>query len=158
MRLIALSEHYTMVSILSTTILSFSLTSSRMGIVKQTVYTIATLTARVSIIFLFLRYFRPSHSARCMIWIGMVVISLFYTSTIIASLGLCVPRPGEGWSSKEIARKCGHPIIVILIMQGVFSVLCDAYLLAIPLIQVLRLHVSASQKFGLVAVFFMGLM
>lgn len=120
-------------------------------------YTVLATITKVSVLLLYLRYFKPSALARYMIWIGVVLISLFYATCLVSTLAVCVLRRGERWYSMTWARRCGPVSMRFSEAQAVVGVVSDFYLLAIPLIQVAKLHISKSQKVGLTAIFLTGL-
>lgn len=134
------------------------LTNFKMTLVTLELYAFATLSIKTSILLLYKRYFSPSRLARNMIRTGLVLISLFYVSVIMANLIILIPRGGQPWLSTSLNQHNGLEEYQLSIVQGVFGVTSDSYLLSIPLIQVVKLHVSRSQKIGLATVFLTGLL
>jgi hypothetical protein len=93
-----------------------------------------------------------------MIGIGMVAITLFYMACFVTSMVHCMPRNGEGWLSQGAKERCAQPELQVSVIQGIFGVISDFYLLVIPMMQVSRLRVTTSQKVGLVGLFLTGLL
>lgn len=128
-----------------------------MTTVKFNLYAFTAMIVKISLLLLYFRYFKPSAMARYMIWFGLVTISLFYVSNIVASLIFCIPRMDENWTSPSFEARCEMPELSLSYTQGVFNIISDFYILTVPLIQVVKLHVSTSKKIGLGMVFLTGL-
>lgn len=121
-------------------------------------YTFVALCIKSSILFLYRRLFDPTLSARVMIWIGFALIVPFYTASIVGLFILCAPRRHEKLLGLEYGSRCTMPVLELSFAQGLFGVLSDFYLLAVPITQVLKLSVSLGRKIGLAAIFMTGLM
>ncbi|KAK7190340.1 hypothetical protein DPSP01_006160 [Paraphaeosphaeria sporulosa] len=130
----------------------------KMSTIQFIMYSFTATFIKLSILLLYRRLFWIRDSARYMICIGMVVTALFYLACFISSLIHCVPRHGEGWLSQESKQRCAQPELEVSVVQGVFGVISDFYLLLIPMLQVTRLRVTTSQKIGLAGLFLTGLL
>jgi hypothetical protein len=155
-RLVTIGKEF--VRVIFPTSTSTSANAQQLSTVVFIMYSISAIVIKLSILLLYRRLFWVRRTARYMVWIGATVISLFYVGGIISSLVHCVPRKGEGWLAPSSQHRCGQPELQLSAGQGVFGVISDFYLLMIPMLQVGRLKVPISQKFGIGAVFLTGLL
>lgn len=121
-------------------------------------YSVLSILVKSSILFLYRRLFWPRNSARYMVWIGVLLIVPSYLGFLIGALVYCVPRTGENWLSYSAKSRCAQPQLRLSNVQGVFGIISDIYLLAIPVFQVSQLRVSTSRKVGIAAIFLTGLL
>ncbi|VUC24495.1 unnamed protein product [Clonostachys rosea] len=121
-------------------------------------YMATSMFVKLTILALYLRLFQPVPHINWMIRIGIVVMILFYTSCMIATLALCLPRAsdGGGWLSAPQRARCDTPQINIGKLQSVFNAVSDIYVLLIPLLSVPGLRLSPRRKLGVIAIFFTG--
>lgn len=115
---------------------------------------------KVTLLTLYFRLFSPNPKARIAIWLGIVLISVFYIITVILDLVQCIPRKGdEGrWLGEKARTRCGQPSLNISTAQGVVSAVSDVYILIIPLRLVWSLHVTTKRKIGVSVIFLTGLL
>ena len=118
----------------------------------------AAMFVKLTILVLYFRLFQPSRSAHHTILFGSAVITLFYMTTIIVLLALCVPRNGETWLSRVTTGTCPTAQVRIARAQGFFGLFSDVFILAIPLWQVSRLTLAPKRKAGVMVVFLTGLL
>lgn len=118
----------------------------------------AAMLVKLTILALYFRLFKPSHSAHHTILFGCVIVTTFYLTNIVVLLALCVPRGGETWLSKVSSGTCPTAQVRIANAQGIFGLLSDLFILAIPLWQVSRLSLAPKHKAGVMIVFLTGLL
>ncbi len=132
-----------------------------------------TTFLKVSLLLLYVRLFKVSRSTRCLAYGGLAVVTLFYTSWLAANLAFCVPRaggsPGAAWAGDSFGRgrspsavvqlvRCSRDREALLWTQAIFSVISDAYVLAVPLRPVWRLQMPQRRKVAVSALFLAGLL
>ncbi|KAL2819497.1 hypothetical protein BJX63DRAFT_428712 [Aspergillus granulosus] len=117
-------------------------------------YNISAMFIKISILTFYFRMFSPSLRARALIWAGIVVICVMYMGLTISLLAWMVPHwddlsPANSRSLRTSAR-------IIDFTLGVFSVVSDFYVLAIPIAIVFRLHIATNRKIGVACIFLVG--
>lgn len=114
---------------------------------------------KLSLLFLYFRLFRPAAGIRIPIWLGIIVITAFYTACNVLTLVFCIPRSGEGgWGSTKNNERCGTQYLKVTTGQGVFSAATDFYVLFIPINTVMGLKLSLKKRAGVASVFLGGLL
>lgn len=113
---------------------------------------------KLTMLALYLRLFKPVRYVNWMIKIGIAVIIPFYAACMVATLVLCLPRPGDegGWLSLQQRARCDTPQIIVGKTQSVFNAISDIYIFMIPLFSISGLHLSRKRKVGVIAIFFTG--
>jgi len=123
------------------------------------VFPVAATFVKCSLLVLYSRIFHPSDMAMIMIWVGIVIISLFYMASMAASIYLCYPHKGDGgWFSLKSHVRCGQPALRLSATLGTFSAISDLYVLFIPLRLVWGLRLPTRRKFGVSSIFITGLL
>jgi hypothetical protein len=122
---------------------------------------------------LYVRLFSVSRRTRCLAYGGLTIVTLFYTSWLAANLAFCVPRAGgssgAAWSGDSFGRdrspsavvqlvRCSRDREALLWTQAIFSVVSDAYVLAVPLQPVWQLQMPLRRKVAVSALFLAGLL
>ncbi|KAF2242994.1 hypothetical protein BU26DRAFT_609705 [Trematosphaeria pertusa] len=125
---------------------------------SQTLYSLAALFTKITLLVLYLRIFHPSYRANIMIWVGIVVVALAYVAFAIASIIVYVPPPGhpEQWAMTKSAAKT-TALLNITAVVGVFGIVSDFYILLIPMHLVVGLHLPLGRKLGVSGIFLTGL-
>ncbi|KAI2625718.1 hypothetical protein GGR54DRAFT_511638 [Hypoxylon sp. NC1633] len=145
---------------------------SRLDMHMVLLYTLVTtclygLTAtflKSALLALYLRIFRPARNARIIIWTSLIVINLFYVTTLVVLVSICGPSvesvstPKTTSDSFDPDGSCSIPQRPLWISLGVFSVVTDFYLLAIPVGLILNVRLAPRRKFGVCCVFLTGLL
>lgn len=121
----------------------------------------AAFVVKLSLFLFYLRLFKPFRLTRWLTYIGIVVCGLFYASLIISSTVLCTPPPGRpnddlAWGFRFY--QCVHPMLRVSLVQAVFSMVSDIYVLAIPVYSIFQLHLSFERKVGVSTTFAVGIM
>ena len=87
-------------------------------------------------------------------WFLIVILFLFYGSNIVIAAIYCIPRKGEAWDGTAFAR-CSSQVTSTVVI-GVFAVVADLVIFAIPLPIIFRLRLDRKKKVGLGIVFSVG--
>jgi hypothetical protein len=103
---------------------------------------------------LYLRVFSVSKTLKIVVYIGIVVMSLFYTAMIGIAIGSLVKCNGINALTVQFCRNYSGPIIML---NAVFNVITDFYVLLLPIPLILKLHLNLKRKIGVLAVFSGGL-
>jgi hypothetical protein len=121
----------------------------------QLTYNFAAGFVRVSLLILYLRIFQVSYRANVMIWVGIVVTAIAHMAFLIAYLIILVPSPShqELWAMPKNHAAPNN----IAAVSGVYGIVIDFYILAIPVQLVLGLHLPLGRKVGICAIFLTGL-
>lgn len=94
-----------------------------------------------------------------------MVINLFYLIIILVNIGICAPPLANG-NAPEMASPdsfdpddgCTVPQKPLWVTMGVFSVVTDFYLLAIPVGLTLNVRLALRRKIGVCCIFLTGLL
>ncbi|KAL4974462.1 hypothetical protein BDW66DRAFT_152874 [Aspergillus desertorum] len=82
---------------------------------------------------------------------------LVYMALTICMLARMVSHRGDGgWGSRAHLQRMGDASRVIDFTQGVFSVVPDFYVIAIPTVIVFRLNLAKKRKLGVACIFLVG--
>ncbi|KAI0003479.1 hypothetical protein F4779DRAFT_97597 [Xylariaceae sp. FL0662B] len=127
-------------------------------ILALTTYPLVAVLVKLTILALYHRLFRPSVWAKRLIWLGIAVTTVFYAITIIVLLSLCVPRSPDTWLLKVSSGACPAVQVRISLAHGIFGLISDLYILAIPIWQVSGLSIAPKRKVGILIVFLTGLL
>ena len=120
-------------------------------------YAPAILATKITVLLLYRRVFRPQRwspfdvATRCF----LVVLVLFYTSTMFVKIWECLPR-AKIWD-KGLEGSCVN-VATILDVSGFFNTVSDLLILLIPIRAVHALQMKRRRKAGVVAIFTVGLM
>jgi len=90
------------------------------------------------------RIVQSSSGAIRAIWVGIVMVAVFYLASIILSLKIRGPK----YSTAVQVR--------VIRSQGIFGLISDLYIVAIPLWMVSQLTLAPKRKAGVMAVFLTG--
>lgn len=88
------------------------------------------------------------------IYIGMVVMGLFYTAVIGIAIGSLVECHGLNALTVQFCRNYSKPVVML---NSVFNVVTDFYVLLLPYPLILKLHLTMRRKIGVLAIFSGGL-
>lgn len=117
-------------------------------------YPFATLFAKLSILLLYLRIFTTSRGLRISVYVGAVLLALFYMALIgtgIAAMTSCV---GLAVTSIGICDKITNDI---QLLNSAFNVVTDCWILVLPMLFISKLQMPLKRKVGVAAVFAVGL-
>ncbi|TRX93716.1 hypothetical protein FHL15_005392 [Xylaria flabelliformis] len=130
----------------------------KLVILALVTFPIAAMLVKVTILALYRRLFRPSKWAHRLIWIGIILVLVFYITTIIILLAFCLPSRGVPWIVRVQSGASPTVQVNIALSQGVFGLVIDLYILAIPIWQVSRLSLPPQRKAGILLIFLTGLL
>lgn len=120
-------------------------------------HSLGSMFFKLTLLALILRLFSPIRWARWLIWGGIAATTIVYTALSIFILSNCVPRKGQTWSYTTYYGTCTMAQERNSIVNGVFGLISDLYILAIPLWLVSRLSLPPKRKLGVMGVFLTGL-
>jgi hypothetical protein len=118
------------------------------------VYIVAIMFAKISVLLLYLRFFRIVDLTRRLIWIGLAMTLVTSAAFIVTEIMQAVRCMGFSALTNSFCISVSK----ITLVQAVVNVLLDFYILVIPLQQVYKLRVDARKKLGVAAVFGVGFM
>ena len=113
-------------------------------------FAIASITVKTSLLSFFIRLFKPFAAARIMSWIGIVAVVGFYASYIVPLWVMCKP-------SLALEERCTKFTSSISNAHGIFSTISDFYILFIPIHMLKYVHLSPRSKYSVGGVFLTGL-
>lgn len=115
--------------------------------------------AKLSLLFLYLRIFRPNVQLRYFIYFGIVFDVLFYISVMVGIFIIYMPRKGESLFD-VLYKPRDRPIAQssLAIAQSAVNVASDIYILCLPIPGVWQLQAALSKKIGLSAIFMTGIL
>lgn len=113
---------------------------------------------KLTLLLLYRRLFKIHRLASIMIWGGVAVSSVFYLVSVILILDHCVPEGGQTWLSMAYTGSCTPVQNGLSEASGIFGLVSDLYILAIPVWLISRLNSPTKRKVGVMAVFLTGLM
>lgn len=110
--------------------------------------------SKAAILTLFIRIFRTLKWLRLTCYGLLVFTFLIYGSIIAINAVLCVPPPGSTWNAATL-KKCEHhgPALVV---NGVFGVVVNLIIFALPFPVIIRINLGRKKKIGLTVVFSIG--
>ena len=111
---------------------------------------------KVTLFLLILHIFNTLRWIRVLVYIGLLFNVLFYFSGSGVLIALCAPRAGQDYAYAARTERCRRST-AFGIVQGVFGIVSDFYLLLIPIPAVLGLQMPWRRKFGVIAIFMTGL-
>lgn len=117
-------------------------------------YPLATLFAKLSILLLYLRIFTTSRCLRISVYIGAVVLTLFYIAMIGTGIAVMSTCAGLASASIDICDKISNDI---QLLNSAFNVVTDCWILILPMPFIMKLQMPLNRKVGLAGVFAIGL-
>lgn len=120
-------------------------------------YSLTMLFVKMALFLLYYRVFAVQRRTKVAIYLGMIIICLFYLQSVIYTMVLCIPRRKESWVSPHFISRC-YQSEVMADVQGAFGLVSDLYIYILPLPILLRLQMSVKKKLGVTAIFLTGLM
>ncbi|KFA70215.1 hypothetical protein S40285_04426 [Stachybotrys chlorohalonatus IBT 40285] len=118
---------------------------------------LGALFVKLTLLLLYRRLFKIHRLASIMIWGGVAVSSVFYLVSVILILDHCVPEGGQTWLSMAYTGSCTPVQNGLSEASGIFGLVSDLYILAIPVWLISRLNSPTKRKVGVMAVFLTGL-
>lgn len=112
---------------------------------------------KLSLLFLYLKVFRPNATLKYFIYFGIAFTILFYTSVMVAFFIIYMPRKGESLFTLLFKPRIRIGVAVAIV-QGAFNVGSDLYILCLPIPGVWQLQAPLSKKIGISAIFLTGIL
>lgn len=100
--------------------------------------------------------YSPSWMRQCSM-AGIIVFGLFYLAMTAAEIALCAPRSGEDYILALSSPRCQRTK-ALAICSGVFNIISDTYLLALPIKPTWDIHGPISKRLSITVVFMSGIM
>jgi hypothetical protein len=116
------------------------------------------MAVRLSVLAFNDRIFGAAPGARRAIWIGIAAVTVFYMIDIVIFFAFCVPRDGVTWLAKISSGTCRTVQLRGARSQGIFGLVSDLYIIAIPVWKVSQLSIAPKRKAGIMVVFLTGLL
>lgn len=113
--------------------------------------------AKLSLLFLYLKVFRPNATLKYFIYFGIAFNILFYTSVMVAFFIIYMPRKGESLFTLLFKPRI-RVGVAVAIVQGAVNVGSDLYILCLPIPGVWQLQAPLSKKIGISAIFLTGIL
>lgn len=110
--------------------------------------------ARISILLLCLRIFGVDKRMRYAAWFGIIFQALFYTAVFFVGVAQIVKCYGLAQGASQFCRNVSKPLVTLI---SSVNVVCDFYVLILPIVRVSKLHLNSHRKVGLTIVFSWGL-
>ncbi|KAI1632376.1 hypothetical protein F4809DRAFT_656422 [Biscogniauxia mediterranea] len=126
-------------------------------IIASATVSAAAMLVKLTILALYHRIFQPVLWAKRSIWAGVILVATFYSVLLMVLLVPCVPIHGESWLAKTTHGACPTVQVKNSQAQGIFGLVSDLYILAIPISQVSRLSLAPKRKAGVLVVFLTGI-
>jgi hypothetical protein len=127
-------------------------------IASSALYPLAILFTKLSILLLVYHIFWAKRRAVILVWIGIVVNTLFYGITFILSVVWCAPPVGGSPMLSAGGPKCQVDVKTLTVVQAGFNIGSDIYLLLIPIPLVLGLKTTLGKKIKVSFIFAVGLL
>ncbi|KAK2615796.1 hypothetical protein N8I77_002523 [Diaporthe amygdali] len=121
-------------------------------------HSLGSMFFKLTLLVLYLRLFSPIRWAYWLIWAGIASITVVYTALSIFILSNCVPRKSQTWHYTTYYGSCTMAQSQNSLVNGVFGLISDLYILAIPLWLVSHLSLPLNRKLGAMSVFLTGLL
>ncbi|KAF2196011.1 hypothetical protein GQ43DRAFT_384234, partial [Delitschia confertaspora ATCC 74209] len=107
---------------------------------------------KMSLFSLIFTAFHPVAYIRLLVYIGIIVSSLFYIMSAFVNAYTCRPRRGnDRW-----AYLAGMASRHVAIRPGAFNILSDLYILVIPMGAIYKLKLQTRRKVGVFFIFLTG--
>lgn len=104
---------------------------------------------------MYLQIFRPLAWLRRCVYIGLIVVWVWYVGMGTAQMIITSPPPGKGWV-ESFATPRYLRTFKLTVPVSVFGLVSDIYILILPLIAISHLQLSKAKKIGVTAMFSTG--
>ena len=120
-------------------------------------YSLTMFFAKLALFLLYYRIFALNRWTKIAIYFGVILTGLFYLTSSIVVIVLCIPRRNESWTSMTYVTRCDRAEVMGDV-QGIFGLVSDLYIFILPLPVLFRLQMSLKKKLGITAIFLTGFM
>ncbi|KAF2689726.1 hypothetical protein K458DRAFT_413973 [Lentithecium fluviatile CBS 122367] len=123
---------------------------------------VATTLIKVTLFCLILSAFEPVRKLRFLCYGGIFATVAYYFANLVIIITSCHPREGHdrvSFLAGMASKKCAGTTEIIQmssIATGVFNVIIDLYIMAVPLPAVAKLNISRKKKIGVAMIFSAG--
>lgn len=117
-------------------------------------YPFTIFCAKLSILLLYIRIFGVNETMRIVSYTGIALMGAFYSAMIGVAIGSLVKCGGLNALTVQFCRNYSGPVVML---NSVFNVVSDFFVLLIPFPFILKLQLTLARKIGLLAVFSGGL-
>lgn len=114
-------------------------------------------TIKTTFFLMYLQLFRPLAWLRRCVYVGLVVVWLWYLGMAITTMVITAPPPGKGWV-ESFATPRYLLTFKLTVPAASFSLVSDVYILLLPLVAISHLQMSSAKKIGVGAMFSTGFM
>lgn len=129
--------------------LNFDANSKQTILIITCVYPIVAIFTKTTLLVFYLRIFSPVRRTVVLIWAGIGAIVVYYILSIALYLYFTLPLDSLNHQPELLDYSAA---------SGVFSVVSDFYVLAVPIGSALKLQMPKARKTGICAVFATGLL
>lgn len=112
---------------------------------------------KLALFLLYLKLFERFLWFRPLVWGGIYLSGVFYFSVLVADLVLCAPRAQETYVIAFSTPRCDLTKKVG-VASGIFNIVTDAYLFALPCMAVMKIQIDPKKKLGVMMGFSAGIM
>ena len=123
--------------------------------IAQVVYKIVIGFNKISILMLYLRIF-TSKAFRIACYISLAIVAAFTIGSTMSTILQCIPI-NASWDKSIDNPTCTNSA-VFWVAFAVINIVTDALILFLPVREVLHLHLHRREKFGLLALFSLGML
>ena len=114
------------------------------------IYAATTLSAKSTVLLVYLRVFSIDQKMKYCIWFGLIWNFLLSLIVYPVDSYFCTPPIGKAWHLENFNCDKTRPWAVV---QGVMAVALDLYIFCLPIPVVLRLQMSLSRRLSVLSVF-----
>lgn len=122
----------------------------------QIMSVLASFSAKLSVLLLYLRAFSVQKILRYFIFFGIAFNFCLNFALFIINLWFCTPRPGAAWDM-ELGEHCER-LTPIYVVSSALNIALDLYILLLPCSTFFKLQLPLRKKIGLMIVFMTGIM
>ncbi|KAK8039616.1 hypothetical protein PG993_008027 [Apiospora rasikravindrae] len=123
-------------------------------------YYVAAMFIKAAILAMYIRIFLLSKGAKHMLWMGIVLSTLFHIATIAVYIATCFPRPEDkatgGWLSPQYSQRTYNISGYLAASTGIIGAVIDFYILIVPMGFLWTLQMSLKRKLAVSGVFATG--
>jgi hypothetical protein len=131
--------------------------------ISDLIYCPTIAVVKIAILTQYLQILAPNRTVNSLMffgsWITIVAVIIFYTVMFFAAIFQCSPQK-KIWDITITEGHCrlGQGFVSGVIATGVFNIVSDFVILALPSTTVWRLRIGRAKKVGITALFSTGLM
>lgn len=114
------------------------------------------MCTKTSLLLLYLRVFWVHEYVRVSCYATLGIVVLWSVASILATMFQCIPVQAA-WDEAITSKVCINSNAQWY-QYGIINIITDVMILSLPVREVLRLHTSKSEKYGLLVTFLVGSM